>query len=183
MLPRLLTGARVEWAVVARTAYVSTPSVPVPTLILPPGEPLTSPAPGARALGVPPATLVVDDDAAVRAMLVQMLHLLGYVVLASAGGHEALEAAARHARPLQLVVTDLDMPGMAGGELARALGAVRPATPVLFVSGRPAPRALADAVVGRRAAFLAKPFTLDGLRAAVADLVGPPGAAAPARPS
>jgi CheY-like chemotaxis protein len=129
------------------------------------------------------AALVVDDDAAVRAILVRMLRLLGYPVLSAAGGPEALEAAARHPGPLRLVVTDLDMPGMTGSEVARALAAVRPDTPVLFVSGRPAPRELSEAVVGRPAAFLAKPFTLDGLRSAVADLVGLPAVAAGRRRS
>jgi CheY-like chemotaxis protein len=73
------------------------------------------------------------------------------------------------------VITDIDMPGMSGPELARALTDRHPDTPVLFISGRPAPEGLADAAAGRPAAFLAKPFALSELRAAIAALAGDPG--------
>jgi two-component system, cell cycle sensor histidine kinase and response regulator CckA len=109
----------------------------------------------------------------VRATLARALEHFGYAVLSARDGREALAAAAAFDEPLRLLVTDVDMPGMTGGELARALGAVRPETPVLFVSGRPAPRDLSEAVVGRPSAYLAKPFTLDRLREAVTELAGP----------
>ncbi len=120
--------------------------------------------------------LVVDDERALLALLTRFLERLGCAVLAAASGPEALALAERHEGPLWLVVTDVDLPGMSGGELARALGARHPDTPVLFISGRPAPRGLSDAVAGRPAAFLAKPFALGELRAAVVSLAGdPPG--------
>ncbi len=116
--------------------------------------------------------LVVDDERALLALLTRYLERLGCAVLAAASGPEALALAERHAGRLWLVVTDVDLPGMSGGELARALGGRHPDTPVLFISGRPAPRGLSDAVAGRPAAFLAKPFALDELQAAVAALAG-----------
>jgi two-component system, cell cycle sensor histidine kinase and response regulator CckA len=116
--------------------------------------------------------LVADDDADVRATLVRALRLLGYTVLAAADGREALALATDHGGPIHLLVTDIEMPGLTGGELARALGAVQPGLPVLFLSGRPAPRDLAEMVVGRPAAFLAKPFTLEQVAAAATALVG-----------
>ena len=118
--------------------------------------------------------LVAEDDAAVRVLLLRVLRLVGYTVLAAIDGQEALALATAYAGPIHLLVTDLDMPGLTGGALAQALGDLRPDLPVLFISGRPAPRALADAVVGRPAAFLAKPFTLEQLTAAVTELAGPP---------
>jgi two-component system, cell cycle sensor histidine kinase and response regulator CckA len=120
-----------------------------------------------------PTVLVAEDDPVVRATLVRALEHIGFAVLSAADGHEALAAAAAFAEPLRLLVTDVDLPGLTGGELARVLGAARPETPVLFVSGRPAPRDLSEAVVGRPSAFLAKPLTFDRLRDAVAELAGP----------
>lgn len=118
--------------------------------------------------------LVAEDDPAVRGLLLRALRLVGYTVLAARDGQEALALATAHVGPIHLLVTDLDMPGLAGGELAQALSAQRPDLSVLFISGRPAPRDLGDRVVGRTAAFLAKPFTLEQLAAAVAELAGPP---------
>ena len=148
------------------------PRPPQPELIPPPaGIPASTSAPTDASATV----LVVDDDPAVRATLTRVLRVLGFAVLAADGPPTALALADGHADPICLLVTDLDTPDGTGADLARAFGATRPGTPVLFVSGRPAPRNLSDAVVGRPAAFLAKPFTLDGLRAAVVELLGPPG--------
>jgi CheY-like chemotaxis protein len=118
--------------------------------------------------------LLADDEPALRTLLTRFLERLGYTVLAEASGAEALARAERHPGRLWLVITDVDMPGMSGAELARALGVPHPDTPVLFISGRPAPRDLSDAVVGRPAAFLAKPFALAELRAAMTALAGDP---------
>jgi two-component system cell cycle sensor histidine kinase/response regulator CckA len=120
-----------------------------------------------------PIALVVDDDASIRTMLARVLGVFGFSVLAAANGQEALALIDAHIGPIRLLVTDVDMPGLTGGELAQALGATRPDLAVLFVSGRSAPRGLSDTVRGQAAAFLAKPFTLDGLRTTVVDLVGP----------
>ena len=127
--------------------------------------------------------LVVDDDPAIRAVLTRLLPHLGYRALAAGDGRDALEVAARHVGPIDLLLTDLEMPRLGGRELARAFGARYPEAAVLFISGGPPPPDLAESVPGRPAAFLAKPFALDALRAVLAALTPvctPPRAPAPA---
>ena len=121
----------------------------------------------------PLTALVVDDHAAMRVMLARALRAFGFRVLMAGDGREALTLAEAHDGPLPLLVTDVEMPRLTGVELVAALGATRPELAVLFVSGRASPSAVADAMRGRTAAFLAKPFTLDELRTTVVDLVGP----------
>ena len=114
--------------------------------------------------------LIVDDNAdSVRPLQVALEHRSHAVVLA-ADGVEALELAGRHAESLALLVVEFATPGLAGAELARAFGSLRPRVPVLFVSAERAPRDLGDLVVGRPAAFLAKPLSTEELRRTVADL-------------
>ncbi|HVF59181.1 MAG TPA: ATP-binding protein [Thermoanaerobaculia bacterium] len=107
--------------------------------------------------------LVVEDEAAVRGVTVRLLRGLGYRVLEAASGREALALAERHDGPLDLLVTDVNMPGMGGPELASRLLAVRPETPVLFVSGRQDELSLGDP----DATFLQKPFSTKDLGRAV----------------
>lgn len=107
--------------------------------------------------------LVVEDEAAVRGVTVRLLRGLGYRVLEAASGREALALAERHDGPLDLLVTDVNMPGMGGPELASRLLALRPETPVLFVSGRQDELSLGDS----EAAFLQKPFSTKDLGRAV----------------
>ena len=121
---------------------------------------------------VPPTVLLAESEPNLRPLLARWLGSLGFAVLAAADGREALALASTSAGPIHLLVTDVEMPGLTGGDLVRGLGVERAETAVLFVSERPPSRAVADAVVGRTAAFLAKPFTLEALRAAVVDLVG-----------
>ena len=117
-----------------------------------------------------PTVLVVDGDEAARAALAHMLHLFGHVAIGAADGEEALALARRYAASLMLLVTDVDVPGLAGPVLARDVVGQVPGLPVLFVSGERAPRNLSDAVVGQRAAFLAKPLSIDVLKRALEDL-------------
>ena len=116
--------------------------------------------------------LVADDDAAMRALLARALRAFGFRVLMAADGNEAQKLAEGHDGPVHLLVTDVEMPGLTGVELAAALSMNRPELAVLLVSGRTAPGAVADAGRGRTAAFLAKPFGLDELRATVLNLTG-----------
>ena len=122
----------------------------------------------------PLTVLVVDDDAAMRVVLARALRAFGFRVLMAGDGREALTLAAAHDGPVHLLVTDVEMPHLAGGELAEALTATRPHLAVLFVSGRVSPGSVADVMRGRTVAFLAKPFGLDELRATVSKLTGSP---------
>ena len=73
--------------------------------------------------------LVVDDDAAVRQVTARVLEREGYRVLQAGEGAEALRVAREHSGPLDLLLTDVVMPGMNGRELGEKPAAVRPETP------------------------------------------------------
>jgi len=79
--------------------------------------------------------LVAEDEASVRRLLVRMLTGAGYTVLEGGDGREALDVADGHAGPIDLLITDLAMPGMDGVELAEQLGATRDGLRVLVLSG------------------------------------------------
>jgi two-component system cell cycle sensor histidine kinase/response regulator CckA len=103
--------------------------------------------------------LMVEDDETVGRVTRSMLSDLGYDVLAAAQGEEALEIAAHHPRPIDLLLTDVVMPGMRGPEVANRLLAIRPETRVVFMSGYAEELLLNQAAVQETALFLPKPFT------------------------
>jgi PAS domain S-box-containing protein len=115
--------------------------------------------------------LVAEDEDGVRYVVREVLAGQGYQVLEARDGVAALELARRHAGPIHLLLTDVVMPRMGGGELAQQLAAVRPETRVLFMSGY-----TDDAIALRRAAesdtpLLAKPFSTVGLARRVRDVL------------
>ena len=79
--------------------------------------------------------LLVEDEAMLRDLLHKMLASLGYRVLTASSSHEALEFASSRDGEIDLMVTDVVMPGIGGPELAERLAAIHPETRVLFVSG------------------------------------------------
>ena len=108
--------------------------------------------------------LVVDDDRTVRRGAVDALRRFGYDVLEAASGVEALAVLDAHEGPVQLLLTDVSMQGMDGGELAEAAQAARPELWVLFMSGYTGGAPLHDSVREEGGiAFIAKPFVLDQL--------------------
>jgi CheY-like chemotaxis protein len=127
------------------------------------GAPL-APAPGRGTV------LLVEDEPVIRKLVASMLERQGYAVFTAGEPNEAL-ALASELTEIDLLVTDVVMPGMNGPELAAQLVAGRPGLPVLFISGYPA-----DAIAGRRlvpdsAAVLRKPFGANELFSAIATVV------------
>ena len=112
------------------------------------------------AVGGPETVLVVEDDSAVRAGIRGILTGAGHRVIEAADGHDALRRLEAAAGAVHVVVTDLVMPLMSGLELARRVRALRPALPVLFISGYAPP---ADAPFGPGETFLPKPFDAPAL--------------------
>jgi PAS domain S-box-containing protein len=107
--------------------------------------------------------LVVDDDDNVRAVARDVLRENGYRVLEARTGEEAHQLASRHAGSIDLLVTDVIMPGMTGRELIARLRRPRPELRALFMSGY-GQRAIAHhGVLDSSAILLEKPFTSDQL--------------------
>jgi len=108
--------------------------------------------------------LVVDDDRTVRAGAVNALRRVGYDVLEASSGAEAMNVLNAHEGPVHLLLTDVSMQGMDGGELAEAAQAARPDLKVLFMSGYTGGAPLHDSVREEGGiAFIAKPFVADML--------------------
>jgi PAS domain S-box-containing protein len=106
--------------------------------------------------------LVIEDDDAVRRLVVRGLERLGYRIWAANCGSDGLALAAAHPE-VRLVILDVVMPGMSGIETARALASTLPRTPVLFVSGYTEDTVLRDSALRGDLNFLAKPFSVSAL--------------------
>jgi PAS domain S-box-containing protein len=115
------------------------------------------------ALGVPPrgteTVLVVEDDAAVRALTRHVLQAAGYAVLEAVGGDEALRVATAHTGCIHLLVTDVVMPGLGGRATAERLAERHHGLRVLFVSGYTDDAVIRHGVLHDKVNFLQKPFT------------------------
>jgi two-component system, cell cycle sensor histidine kinase and response regulator CckA len=116
----------------------------------------------------PSTILVVDDEAGVRVMTARMLSLCGYSVVSAQSGEEALAIAHEYAAPLDLLLTDVRMPGMTGPELVEALQKLRPAIRVMYMSAF-SKDALPPGVQDTDVPFLTKPFTMRTLALSVVE--------------
>jgi nitrogen-specific signal transduction histidine kinase len=134
-------------------------------------EPAAEPAPASTSDGRQRATiLLVEDEAAVRAMTARMLSRAGHRVLSAATPGEAVALFEAHATDIDLLLTDIVMPEMHGPVLAQRLLAQRPDLRVLFVSGYSDAMPV-GATSSRRMAFLAKPFPSASLVMTVSNLL------------
>jgi CheY-like chemotaxis protein len=123
---------------------------------------------GARGEGT---ILLAEDDDAVRAIARETLERAGYRVLAAQDGSRAIGLADAHAGPIDLLLTDVVMPGMNGRELAQTLGARHPGLRVLFASGYADNVLLDQNALAPGVALLDKPFTPAELAAKVRDVL------------
>jgi PAS domain S-box-containing protein len=105
--------------------------------------------------------LLVEDEELVRLMLVEVLKAADYNVLDARHGEDAIQVAERHTGPIDLLVTDMTMPGFSGSELARRLSGGRPHMRVLFISGYTDVEASEMSRVSHPVQFLQKPFHPD----------------------
>ena len=131
-----------------------------------PAEPLAKPAAAESADELPrgnETVLLVEDSGLLRRVTREFLERTGYTVIAAGDGLEALATEASHPGKIDLLLTDLSMPGMNGQELAEKLLARRPSLKVLYTSGY-AGSILRDRNSAEMAtAFLEKPFTWQSL--------------------
>ena len=115
------------------------------------------------AVGGTETLLVVEDDETVRKMVRLILERDGYIVLAVPNGEEALALATAHGGPIDLLVTDVVMPGISGRVLADRFAALRPESRLLFVSGYTDDALVYHGVLEAGMHYLEKPFTPDSL--------------------
>jgi CheY-like chemotaxis protein len=131
----------------------------------PTGKREPDPAPG-DAVGT---VLLVDDDASFLFVAANILRPAGYRVIEAESGQSALDKAGQEAK-IDLLVTDMMMPGMNGRQLAQRFTKLRPGVRVLYVSGFVDEGSAREAIEGEEADFLAKPFEADAFIAKVREL-------------
>ncbi|MCU0256731.1 MAG: response regulator, partial [Vicinamibacterales bacterium] len=120
-----------------------------------------------RPAGGTETVLVVEDEAAVRRFAARVLGGKGYRVVTATDGEQALALARGFEGALDLLLTDVSMPGISGRELAAALRAERPGIAVLYMSGYGEQALAEDGLVADGSPYLSKPFTAGVLASAV----------------
>ena len=103
--------------------------------------------------------LIVEDDAALLQVTHRALRELGYSTLPASNPAQALQISERHSGPIHLMVTDVILPGMSGGQLASHLSLIRPEMKVLYISGYTDDTIVHHGVLNAGLAFLQKPFS------------------------
>ena len=141
------------------------PSVESDILTTAPTQPLGQPQRGTETI------LLVEDEPSVRTLVRDELRKLGYRVVEAKNGVEACLLATQQAASLQLLLTDVVMPGMGGRELAQHLSVIKPDLRTLFISGYMDDVGIMAGQEEGTSSFLQKPFTPEVLGRAVRNLL------------
>ncbi|MCX5671969.1 MAG: PAS domain S-box protein [Planctomycetota bacterium] len=138
--------------------------IPVATDLAEEKEAKVAAEPAAAARG---RILVVDDEPLVRGVVIRMLAGLGYSVLSAADGKQAVDLYRKLGGEIGLVIIDMVMPEMNGGECFRALRALNPDVKAILSTGGPGDRSLQDILGEANVAFVQKPYEVRQLAEAV----------------
>ena len=144
--PGLGTSFRITFPRVA--AEADAPSAPTPS---------RAPRTGTETI------LLVEDEAVVRRLVAEILETSGYTVFQAGDGPSALELLRRGNKQIDMLLTDVVMPGMSGREVAQAVTSMRPGTQILYMSGYTGSVIDHHGILEQGVAFLQKPFTADDL--------------------
>jgi DNA-binding NtrC family response regulator len=125
----------------------------------------------ARLLTGTETILLVEDDANLRNLARQVLQNLGYTVLEAADGEKALKRATDHSSNIDLLLTDVVMPGMSGKRLADELVKVQPNLKILFMSGYTENAIARHSVLTPGIQFIQKPFSLTALTTKIREVL------------
>jgi PAS domain S-box-containing protein len=118
--------------------------------------------------------LLAEDDDVVRRVIGMVLEQGGYTVLQAASGLEALELSERHSGEIELLVTDLVMPGMDGRELVDRLSGLRTGIRILFTSGYTDDAVIRERALAPGTAFMQKPYATQALLRKIRELLDAP---------
>jgi DNA-binding NtrC family response regulator len=108
-----------------------------------------------------PTVLIVDDEEDLRDIMRRMLQRRGFDTLLAGDSEQAMAACRDHPGDIDVLLTDLDLPGMPGGELSRAAKALRPKMGVAYISGMPKDIAVNRGLIPDDSLLVMKPFTSD----------------------
>ncbi len=117
----------------------------------------------AEALSGSETILIVEDDEKVRKFVERVLKGYGYRVLIASNGEEAVRIAGEYEGHIDLMVTDVVMPGMGGQDLENRLKASKPGIKVLYMSGYTDDTIVHNGILEKGKIFLQKPFTIEAL--------------------
>ncbi|GAA2650892.1 response regulator [Paractinoplanes durhamensis] len=110
-----------------------------------------------------PVVLLVEDDEDLREMTTQMLEMRGFTALVAQDAVSAITQLKVFDGTIDVLLTDLGLPGVSGGELARSAAAIRPTMEIVYISGIPQDIAIKKGLIKAGSPFIAKPFTTDVL--------------------
>jgi len=148
-------------------------------IYLPRADEAAAPAPqappaAAASVTVAETILLVEDEPEVRSLVQRLLKMQGYTVVAAANPDEALAIIRDFRGHIDLMVTDVVMPGMSGRQLAERLAKILPDLKVLFVSGYTDDAIVHHGILDPGTAFLQKPFTPQTLARKVREVIEAP---------
>jgi signal transduction histidine kinase/CheY-like chemotaxis protein len=118
------------------------------------------------------SVLLVEDDASVRMLIRDVLQELGYFPIEAAEPEAALPILASDQR-IDLMISDVGLPGMNGRQLAEVARKHRPQLPILFITGYAENAAIRAGFLGSNMAMIMKPFAMDKLAAKIAEMTHP----------
>ncbi len=121
---------------------------------------------------MPQTILLVEDEEMVRGLMCEVLELEGYNVLSCSDPKEGIEVSQRHPGEIDLLLTDVVMPGMNGCDMANRILELIPELRVVFMSGYAEHALTCDGVVDPHFEYLQKPFTLQTLTRKLARVLG-----------
>ncbi len=125
-----------------------------------------------RSLNGKERILVVEDDDAVRRMTLEFLKIRGYSLIEARSATDAIQLVERREENIDLVLTDVVMPGMKGRELVNRLEKIRPSLKVLYMSAYTEDDAVNIGILSPGTSFIEKPFSPDQLAAKVREVLG-----------
>jgi CheY-like chemotaxis protein len=121
-----------------------------------------------------PTVLIVDDEETPRSTTCRMVRALGYQARTARDGREALRYIQQHPGEIRLVLTDVVMPYMDGGELAERARDLHPRLPIILMSAYPVGEIAELVAAYPELPFLEKPFTTETLHKFLTPILGPP---------